>query len=76
MFEALRYYWIAARGYRLNPWNSPYIRWRFETFLGPETSPLDARKFFRLSWKYRAQMENFIEWVGERRRAQRHRQNS
>jgi hypothetical protein len=33
---------------------------------------LDARKFFRLSWKYRAQMENFIKWVGERRHAQRH----
>jgi hypothetical protein len=75
MFEALRYYWIAARGYRLNPWNSPYIRWRFETFLGPEAAPLDASKFFRLSWKYRAQIENFIEWVGERRRVQ-HRQNS
>jgi hypothetical protein len=71
MFEALRYYWIAARGYRLNPWNSPYIRWRFETFLGPEAAPLDARKFFRLSWKYRTQMENFMKWVGERRAAQR-----
>ena len=71
MFEALRYYWIAARGYRLRPWDSPYIRWRFETFLGPEAALLDARKFFSLSWKYRAQMENFIKWVGERRAAQR-----
>lgn len=72
MFEALRYYWIAARGYRLRPWDSPYIKWRFETFLGPEAAPLDARKFFRLSWKYRSQMENFIRWVGDRRRAQGH----
>jgi hypothetical protein len=71
MFEALRYYWVIARGYRLNPWNSPYIRWRFETFFGPESAPLDARKFFTLSWKYRAQMEEFIEWVGQRRREQR-----
>jgi hypothetical protein len=71
MIEALRYYWIIARGYRLNPWNSPYIRWRFETFFGPEAASLDARKFFTLSWKYRAQMEEFIEWVGERRREQR-----
>jgi hypothetical protein len=71
MFEALRYYWITARGYRLNPWNSPYIRWRFETFFGLEAAPLDARKFFKLSWKYRAQMEEFIEWVGLRRREQR-----
>ena len=71
MFEALRYYWIAARGYRLHPWDSPYIKWRFETFLGPEAAPLDARKFFRLSWNYRSQMENFIQWVGDRRRAHR-----
>jgi hypothetical protein len=71
MFEALRYYWIIASGYRLNPWNSPYIRWRFETFFGPEAAPLDGRKFFQLSWKYRAQMEEFIEWVGQRRREQR-----
>jgi hypothetical protein len=71
MFEALRYYWITARGYRLNPWNSPYIRWRFETFFGSDAAPLDARKFFTLSWKYRAQMEEFIEWVGQRRREQR-----
>jgi hypothetical protein len=71
MFEALRYYWIVARGYRLHPWDSPYIRWRFETFLGPEAAPLDAGKFVRLSWKYRAQIDNFIRWVGDRRRDQR-----
>ncbi|HEY2351167.1 MAG TPA: hypothetical protein VGH83_01570 [Candidatus Acidoferrum sp.] len=71
MIEALRYYWMAARGYRLRPWESPYIRWRFETFLGPEAAGLDAAKFFALSWKYRARMEDFIQWVGERRNAQR-----
>jgi hypothetical protein len=70
MLEALRYYWIAAKGYRLRPWKSPYIRWRFETFLGVEAAGLDARKFFQLSWKYRARMENFIAWVAERRKAQ------
>jgi hypothetical protein len=71
MLEALRYYWIAARGYRLHPWDRPYIRWRFETFIGPEAAPLDARKFFSLSWKYRSQMEKFIQWVSDRRHAQR-----
>jgi hypothetical protein len=70
MFEALRYYWIVARGYRLTPWNSPYIRWRLETFLGPESASLDARKFVRLSWKYRARLENFMQWAGQRRREQ------
>jgi hypothetical protein len=71
MLKMFRYYWMAAKGYRLNPWNSPYLRWRFETFLGPEAAKLDAAKFFRLSWKYREQMEHFLDWSEERRKAQR-----
>ncbi len=73
MWKMLRYYWIVARGYRLNPWRSPYLRWRFETFLGPEAAALDAPKFFRLMWKYRDQMERFVDWAAERRRLQRRR---
>jgi hypothetical protein len=71
MFKTLQYYWNVARGYRLKPWKSPYLRWRFETFLGPEAANLDALKFFRLSWKYRANMLNFVDWAAERRRVQR-----
>jgi hypothetical protein len=71
MFKTLRYYWNVARGYRLKPWQSPYLRWRFETFLGKEAANLDARKFFHLSWKYRANMMRFVDWTAERRRAQR-----
>jgi hypothetical protein len=70
MWNALRYYWIVAKGYRLNPWNSPYLRWRLETFLGAEAAGMAAGKFFHLAWKYRAQMEGFIEWAAERRRVQ------
>jgi hypothetical protein len=72
MLNLLRYYWMAASGYRLNPWQSPYIRWRFETFLGPEAANLDAAGFFRLSWKYRFQLSKFANWAAQRRRAQRH----
>jgi len=72
MFKTLRYYWNVARGYRFNPWKSPYLRWRFETFLGKEAADLDARKFLRLSWKYRSNMMNFVDWAAERRRFQRH----
>ncbi len=73
MWKMLRYYWIVARGYRLNPWKSPYLRWRFETFLGPEAAGLNASKFFHLMWKYRDQMERFVDWAAERRRYQRRR---
>jgi len=69
MLNALRYYWIIAKGYRLQPWKSPYIRWRLETFFGQDTADLDARKFFRLMWRERARMERFLDWVAERRHA-------
>jgi hypothetical protein len=71
MIEMLRYYWITAKGYRLRPWKSPYLRWRFETFLGAEAADMSARMFFRLSWKYRERMKRFVRWSEERRRIQR-----
>ena len=70
MLNALRYYWIIARGYRLRPWASPYIQWRMETFFGKEASGLDARKFLRLMWRERARVDRFLEWVAIRRDAQ------
>jgi len=74
VFGALRYYWIAAKGYRLRPWRSPYIRWRMETFFGPEAGDGSARDFFRLMWRERARLERFLEWSNDRRREQhRHR---
>lgn len=71
MLNALRYYWMVARGYRLAPWKSPYLRWRMETFFGPAASDLSARKFLRLLWTERARMRSFLAWVGERRRDER-----
>jgi len=68
MWKTLNSYWIAARGYRLRPWKSPYLRWRFETFLGKEGANLDAKKFFQLSWKYRNHLDRFADWAAKRRR--------
>jgi hypothetical protein len=77
MWNALTYYWIAARGYRLHPWDSPYLRWRLETFLGKESDGLSATQFLRVLWKYRHNMQNFVDWAAERRRVQsRARSNS
>jgi hypothetical protein len=73
MLNALHYYWIVAKGYRLRPWASPYLRWRLETYFGEEAAELNARKFFRLLWRERGSMERFLEWVEERRREQEHR---
>jgi hypothetical protein len=71
MFNALQFYWTAAKGYRLRPWRSPYIRWRMETFFGPEAAPPDARTFFRLIWRKRARLRTFLKWGAARRREMR-----
>jgi hypothetical protein len=70
MFNALRYYWITAKGYRLRPWASPYIQWRLETFFGKDAAGLTASKYLRLMWRERARMERFLEWVAVRRKGQ------
>jgi hypothetical protein len=70
MLNAIRYYWVIAKGYRLRPWKSPYVQWRLETFFGKDAADLDARKFFALMWRERARMEKFLAWVDQRRRAQ------
>jgi hypothetical protein len=70
MWNALTYYWIAARGYRLHPWDSPYLRWRLETFLGREAEGPSALQFLKILWKYRRNMQNFADWAAERRRVQ------
>jgi hypothetical protein len=68
MLNALRYYWIISKGYRLSPWKSPYIQWRLETFFGHEAADLTARKFFHLMWRERVRMKHFLAWVAERKR--------
>lgn len=72
MLTALRYYWTTAKGYRFCPWKSPYVRWRFETFFGGEADNLDARKFVHFLWRERVRMKEFLDWVAERRREQKH----
>ncbi len=76
MLSALRYYWVAAKGYRLRPWASPYIRWRMETFFGREAEAEGPGPFFRLLWRERAQLRRFLRWADERRREQRSRGGS
>jgi hypothetical protein len=67
MWNMLKFYWLASRGYRLQPWKSPYLQWRFETFLGKEATNLDAQKFLQLSWKYRHNLKSFSDWAAKRR---------
>ena len=70
LLTALRYYWITAKGYRLRPWASPYIRWRLETFLGGDMHALGPGEFFGLMWRKRARFKRFLRWTAERWRVQ------
>jgi hypothetical protein len=69
MLSALRYYWIAAKGYRLRPWRSPYIAWRMETFFGPQAAAAGPRRFCRLLWRERRRLAEFLRWTNEYRDA-------
>ena len=66
---ALRYYWMTAKGYRLRPWKSPYIRWRMETFFGPQAAPAGPGNFFHLLWRERGRLAEFLRWSDEYRNA-------
>lgn len=67
-WHALRYVWVASRGYRLRPWASPYLRWRMETYFGVDADELTRREFWRLVWQNRRQLARFLRWVAEMRK--------
>lgn len=69
ILTGLRYYWRIAKGYRLRPWRSPYIRWRMETFYGGDMHDLGAGDFFSRMWQDRAAMRAFLRWVAQRESA-------
>lgn len=70
MFATLRYFWQISKGYRFHPWDSPYIRWRLETFFGPGAENLNGRQFFAMLWRERSRMRRFLLWAEQRRAAQ------
>ena len=60
--------WDAARGYRLRPWASPYLRWRIETFSGTPADEVDRAAFQRFTWTERRRLRSFLDWAAEMRR--------
>ena len=67
----LRFLWIATRGYRLRPWQSPYLRWRIETYSGIPADSITARSFFEFLWNERASLWQYLRWVGRMSRGSR-----
>jgi hypothetical protein len=64
---ALVFLWNAARGHRLRPWRSEYLKWRLETFTGKHAEDVRARDFWRFLWSERRQLLRFVRWLGEMR---------
>ena len=64
----IAYLWRVTRGYRLQPWRSPYLRWRIETYWGTPASAVDFDGFFRFTWSARADLLRFLVWATRMRR--------
>ena len=59
----LRVVWRLARGYRLRPWRSPYLRWRIETYSGIHAHQIDFSVFWKFVWRRRADLARYLKWA-------------
>jgi hypothetical protein len=59
----IRLAWRLAKGYRLRPWRSPYLRWRIETWSGIEAAGITPAVFLRFAWKNRAELIRYLKWA-------------
>ena len=64
----LQFLWVATRGYRFRPWDSPYLRWRIETYCGIPAESITRQIFFRFMWTERASLFEYLRWVSVMRR--------
>jgi hypothetical protein len=63
----IAYLWRVTRGYRLQPWNSPYLKWRIETYWGTPAAEIDEPQFRRLMWERRNDFLRFLRWAARMR---------
>jgi hypothetical protein len=68
--------WRLARGYRLRPWRSPYLRWRIETYSGMHADDIDFRTFWSFVWRRRTDLGRYLRWAGRQGRIDGHDRNS
>ena len=59
----LRVVWRLTRGYRLRPWQSPYLRWRIETYWGMHVDRITFSEFFRFVWLQRRDLLRYLRWA-------------
>jgi hypothetical protein len=59
----IAFLWKSTRGNRLDPWNSPYLKWRIETYWGIHASSITPQLFWRFTWEHRAELWRFLRWA-------------
>jgi hypothetical protein len=55
--------WRLARGYRLTPWRSPYLKWRVETYEGLHADRIGFGTFWSFAWRRRKSLARFLGWA-------------
>lgn len=55
--------WGFARGYRLRPWQSPYLKWRIETYWGLHADEVGFPEFWSFVWERRRELWRFLQWA-------------
>jgi len=66
MMERLLLAWRLAKGYRLRPWRSPYLRWRIETYSGLHAESITASQFMSYCWIHRRELWRYLGWASRK----------
>jgi hypothetical protein len=61
----LGFLWRSAKGYRLRPWRSPYLRWRIETYWGLHAERISPAEFRAFLWDHRREFLRFLRWAAK-----------
>ena len=68
---SIRFYWRAARGHRLWPWRSPYLRWRIETYTGKPAEQVGLGTMLGFALGRPGRIFRFARWCNEMARWRR-----
>jgi hypothetical protein len=55
--------WRVSAGHRLQPWRSPYLKWRIETYWGLHADDITPSQFRAFVWEHRGELMRFLEWA-------------
>ena len=54
-----------AKGYRLRPWQSPYLKWRIETWSGVHADSVTRGIFLNFVWNHRKDLWRYLQWAAK-----------